>query len=137
MATNVVVAPTIRESDGLALSSRNVYLSVKERSAAPSIYRALTAVVRAIEAGETEPARALAAGREILEEPLAWDYLAIVDPVSFAPCDPIVRPCIVIAVARAGSVRLLDNIPVTSPSGIDPVLTPPHALPRGVRARPS
>jgi pantoate--beta-alanine ligase len=135
MATNVVVAPTMRESDGLALSSRNVYLGVKERSAAPSLYRALAAIARAVDDGEADLERALAVGRDLLEEPLAWDYLAIVHPETFAPCDPIVRPSIVVAVARAGNVRLLDNVPIRSASGVDPVLTPPHALPRGVRAR--
>jgi pantoate--beta-alanine ligase len=135
MATNVVVAPTEREPDGLARSSRNVYLSVEERSAAPSLYRAITAVARAVEAGETDPERALAAGRGLLAAPLVWDYLAIVDPATFVPCDPVVRPAVVVAVARVGAVRLLDNVSIPSLSGVDPIVTPPHELPRGVRAR--
>jgi pantoate--beta-alanine ligase len=134
MATNVVVVPTVREPDGLALSSRNVYLSPEERAAAPSLARALAAVASAVEAGETVPERALAAGRGLLLAPLVWDYLAIVDPQTFAACDPVVRPSVVIAVARAGAVRLLDNVTIPSPAGVDPVLTPPHELPRGVRA---
>ncbi len=135
MATNVVVAPTIREPDGLALSSRNVYLDAKERSAAPSIYRALTAVAKAIEDGETRIDAALAAGRDLLEAPLAWDYLAIVDPQTFAAATEARRPSVVIGVARAGAVRLLDNVPVPSPSGVDPILTPVHVLPRSARVR--
>jgi len=135
MATNVVVAPTYREADGLALSSRNVYLSAEERAAAPSIYRALRAIALAVEGGETVPERALAAGRGLLEPPLVWDYLAIVDPATFVACDPLVRSSVAIAVARAGSVRLLDNVTIPSAAGIDPVLTPAHELPRGARAR--
>ena len=135
MATNVVVVPTVREDDGLALSSRNAYLGVEERSAAPSLYRALAAVKRAVDDGETALERALAAGRGLLQEPLAWEYLSIVDPLAFAPCDPIVRPAVIVAVARAGSVRLLDNIPIPSAAGVDPIVTPVHELPRGIRAR--
>jgi hypothetical protein len=55
--------------------------------------------------------------------------------LSFAPCDPIVRPAVIVAVARAGSVRLLDNIPIPSAAGVDPIVTPVHELPRGIRAR--
>ena len=135
MATNVVVAPTIREPDGLARSSRNVYLSAEERSAAPSIYRALIAIKDAIEAGETDPERALAAGRALLAAPLAWDYLAIVDPHSFAARSSAdsLPSSVVIAVAHAGGVRLLDNLPIPSASGVDPVVTPLHELPRSAR----
>ena len=135
MPTNVVVVPTVRESDGLARSSRNVYLDAKERSAAPSIYRALTAIAAAIAAGETDPARALEAGRCLLAEPLVWDYLAIVDPLTFAECVPpaSLRSSVIVAVARAGAVRLHDNLPIPSADGVDPILTPPHELPRSAR----
>lgn len=124
MATNVVVAPTVRESDGLALSSRNVYLSAEQRAAAPSIYRALTTIAHAVENGVTDPARALATGASLLEPPLAWDYLAIVDPHTFVEVEVAERPSLVIGVAFAGSTRLLDNVPVPSLAGVDPILTP-------------
>jgi len=135
MATNVVVAPTVREADGLALSSRNVYLNAEERSAAASIYEAMRAVAAAVEAGETDPRRALAAGRKLLMEPLRWDYLALVDPFTFVEADPVRRPCIVLAAANAGAVRLLDNLPLPLPGGVDPLVTPPHELPRSARTR--
>lgn len=124
MATNVVVVPTVREASGLALSSRNVYLTAEQRAAAPSLHRALAAVARAVELGESDPARARAAGASLLEAPLVWDYLAIVDPVTFVETDAVARPSLVIGVAFAGSTRLLDNVPVPSAAGVDPVLTP-------------
>jgi len=135
MATNIVVAATVREADGLALSSRNRYLTPQQRAAAPSLYRALAAVASAIDAGECDPRRALAAGEALLEAPLEWDYLAIVDPETFAALDPVARPSLVIGVARAGSTRLLDNVPVASPDGLMPVLTAPRPLHRSADAR--
>jgi pantoate--beta-alanine ligase len=131
MATNVVVAPTVRESDGLALSSRNVYLTAEQRAAAPSLYRALKEIAAAILAGERDPERARAAGAALLEAPLTWDYLDVVDPFTFAPQSPVARPSLVVAVAKAGRTRLLDNVPVAGPDGVDPILTP---LPARVRA---
>jgi pantoate--beta-alanine ligase len=125
-ATNVVVAPTVREADGLALSSRNVYLKSDERRAAPSFHRALVAIGAALSAGETDAARALDAGRGVLEPPLVWEYLALVDPRSFAPYDVVRLPAIVVGVARAGTTRLLDNELVPDAAGVVPVLTPPR-----------
>jgi pantoate--beta-alanine ligase len=135
MATNAVVAPTLRDVDGLALSSRNVYLSATERLAAPSLFRALTSIADAIDRGETDTARVLASARALLEEPLVWDYLAVVDPETFVECDPLRRSAVAIGVARAGSVRLLDNVTIPSAAGVDPILTPPHDLPRAARIR--
>ena len=132
MATNVVVAPTVREADGLALSSRNVYLTPEQRAAAPSFSRALRAIGAALEGGERDAARALAAGRPLLEAPLAWDYLEIVDPATFLPLTTVVGAALVVGTVFAGTTRLLDNLPVAGPDGRDPVLTP--ARPRTVTA---
>ncbi|MBD5654849.1 MAG: pantoate--beta-alanine ligase [Candidatus Eremiobacteraeota bacterium] len=126
MATNVVVAPTLREADGLAFSSRNVYLTGEQRAAAPSIFRALSTIARAVANGVTDPARALATGEPLLEAPLFWDYLAIVDPHTFAEVTVAERPSLVLGVAFAGTTRLLDNVPIASAAGVDPVLTPPR-----------
>ena len=136
MATNVVVAPTVREGDGLAISSRNTYLSPAERAAAPSLYRALGAIVRAVEDGALDVATALAIGAALLEAPLVWDYLALVDPVSFVPLDRIVTPSLALGVARAGTTRLLDNVPIAGPGGVEPLVTPERAAsPMAERAR--
>jgi pantoate--beta-alanine ligase len=135
LATNVVVAPTVREPSGLALSSRNAYLTPEQREAAPSLHHALQAVAGAVARGESCTERALAAGRPLLEAPLAWDYLALVDPLTFIESESVARPSVVIGVAFAGATRLLDNVSVASPSGVDPVLTPPRprALSAGIR----
>jgi pantoate--beta-alanine ligase len=134
MPTNVVVVPTVREADGLALSSRNVYLSPAERSAAPSLHRALTAAAAALAAGATDVAQVVAAARGELAEPLAWDYFAVVDPQTFAPLERAERPALVIGVARAGKTRLIDNVTVPTAAGVDPIVTPPR--PPSARALP-
>jgi pantoate--beta-alanine ligase len=123
-ATNIVVAPTVREDDGLALSSRNVYLTPVQRAAAPSLYRAIRAVVDAVAAGERDPARACALGASLVEAPLVLEYLAIVDPQTFAPLTKAEGPAVVVAVAAAGATRLLDNASIPGPGGVDPVVTP-------------
>jgi pantoate--beta-alanine ligase len=124
MAESVIVAPTIREDDGLALSSRNVYLNDAERAAAPSLYVALRAIADAIEGGERERERALARGRALIEPPLRVEYLDIVDGRSFLTLAVPEAPCVVVGVVRAGRTRLLDNVPVSGPDGIDPIVTP-------------
>ena len=114
---------TVREADGLALSSRNAYLSPTQRAAAPSLHRALVTSGTALaSAGSVE--EALSAGRAALESPLAWEYLAFVDAVTFEPLDRTSGRGVVVAAVRAGSVRLIDNLSVAGPDGIDPLLTP-------------
>jgi pantoate--beta-alanine ligase len=126
-ATNIVVVPTERDWDGLALSSRNVYLDGAQRTAAPSLYRALLAVSAAIAAGERDPGAACAIGQAILAEPLRWDYLAIVDPQTFAPLAVATGPAVVVGVAFAGATRLLDNVTIPGAAGVDPIVTPLRA----------
>lgn len=108
----MLVVPTVREADGLALSSRNVYLDADQRAAAPSLFQALSAVVRAVRGGERDPDRALTAGRPLLRAPLVEDYLAIVDPTSFAPVARADEESLVIGAVYAGSTRLIDNVRV-------------------------
>jgi pantoate--beta-alanine ligase len=110
--TRMVVCDTIRESDGLALSSRNIYLTPEERAAAPSLYAALTAMCDAIKAGETSRERVMALGRAQLVAPAKEAYLDVVDPATFAPLDPVVRPCTVIGSVVLGATRIIDNIPI-------------------------
>jgi pantoate--beta-alanine ligase len=135
LPTNIVVAPTVRESDGLARSSRNVYLSPEQRAAAPSIYRSLRAVERAFESGVNDVARARALGMAVLEPPLEWDYFEIVDPASFEILTNAGGPALVVAVARAGATRLLDNLPIAGADGIDPIVTPERVPVRSSLAR--
>jgi len=109
--TEILVAPIVRDSDGLALSSRNVYLSVEEKGAALAIPRALAAAEAAVASGVRDPARILRAAREVLEaEPLLRvDYLEIVDPDEFVTVDTVEREVLLAAAVFAGATRLIDN----------------------------
>jgi pantoate--beta-alanine ligase len=107
----VVAHPTVREPDGLAMSSRNVHLSPTQRAAAPIIRRALLGA-RARHGGGERSAEALrAAMREILaEEPLAnLDYVSIADASTLEELDTVDRPALLSMAVRFGSTRLIDN----------------------------
>ena len=110
----IVVMPTVREPDGLALSSRNVYLTPDERRAAVSLSRALEAANRLFGEGERDAGRLQAALHEVLDaEPLAGvDYAEVVDPVTFTAPGTLA----VLAV-RFGPTRLIDNHPLGTPLG--------------------
>ncbi|MBI4000916.1 MAG: pantoate--beta-alanine ligase, partial [Nitrospira defluvii] len=94
----LIVHPTVRESDGLALSSRNVYLSAPHRQAAPVLYRALQAGAAAIRAGERRGAqiqRSMA--RVVAQEPLAIpEYLAVCDPLTLEPVSTLPRKAVLL-----------------------------------------
>lgn len=111
LPVEIVVGPIIRESDGLALSSRNVYLTPPERAAATVLRRALAAGRAAIDAGDHEATSVLAVMRAVVAaEPLAaLDYVDVVDPASFAPLDQVSSPTLLVIVAQVGKPRLLDN----------------------------
>ena len=107
------VAPTVRESDGLAMSSRNRYLSPADRQRALVLSRALRASVAAWEGGERDAGRILSAGRTELESapPDLVDYFALLDPDTLATLDEAVlaKPAILVVAARYGATRLIDN----------------------------
>jgi pantoate--beta-alanine ligase len=109
----LVVEPTVREPDGLALSSRNVYLDAEQRVAAPALHRALAAIVRAVREGERDRERAVARGRAELVPPLREAYLDVVDPATFAPAHDLDAPALAIGSVWAGTTRLIDNAEVT------------------------
>jgi pantoate--beta-alanine ligase len=112
--SEIVVCPIVREPDGLALSSRNQYLSPNERKAATVLYRALSRARGAIEEGERDSMRIVMAMRqELSEEPLgAPDYVEIVDADSFEPIMRLKRTCMVLLAVRFGATRLIDNMQV-------------------------
>jgi len=116
MPVEVVACPTRREADGLAMSSRNVYLSADERAAAPVLYRALRAGAAAIGAGERDPAAVRSLMAQIIEaEPLAGlDYTAVVDADSFTVPEPLAGNLRLLAAVRFGRARLIDNVGVTA-----------------------
>ena len=110
--TEVVMLPTVREADGLALSSRNAYLTPEERAAAPVLFRALSAVRDRFRAGQQRPADLETGCRRMIEaEPFvaAIDYVAVVNADTMAPWDGD-GPCLLAAAIRIGSVRLIDNV---------------------------
>ena len=115
----IVGCPIVRETDGLAMSSRNVYLSSTEREAATVISRALRAGAAMIEAGESDPSVIEAHMASIIEaEPLAaLDYAAVVNPESLLTPDRLVSGTTVrlLMVAQLGTPRLLDNLGVDVP----------------------
>jgi pantoate--beta-alanine ligase len=109
--TGVVVCPIVREADGLALSSRNVYLMGEDRRAAAALSRSLAAVRDEIAKGERDAGRLLAALRRVLtlEPRVALDYAEIVDNETLEPI-PILRgSCYVLIAAKVGVTRLIDN----------------------------
>ena len=111
--TEVVAVPTVRDADGLALSSRNMYLTTEDRRVALALSRALTAGVAA---GPHGPEAVRREARAILDtEPgLGLDYLALVDPATLAELAPdFAGPALLAVAARVGSTRLIDNVPMT------------------------
>ena len=107
--------PTIREPDGLALSSRNAYLTPEQRAAAPVVYRALRAAESLWQSGERNATPLQAAALAVLEsEPLvsAVDYVSIVDTNTMALLNTVAdgQPAMMAMAARLGSVRLIDNV---------------------------
>jgi pantoate--beta-alanine ligase len=115
--TEVIACPTVREPDGLALSSRNVHLSPEERAAAPVLRRALLAGRSAWERGERSADAIRAAMSETLaSEPLADpEYVSVADGRTLAELDTISGPTLLSLAVRFGSTRLIDNEPL----GID------------------
>jgi len=108
----IVVVPTIRESDGLALSSRNVYLSAEDRAQALGLSRALRDADRRWRGGERSAERLERAVRDTLRmyPGLTADYIAVCEPTAMAPVTDAVAGTIVALAARVGSTRLIDNI---------------------------
>lgn len=110
----IEVMPTVREEDGLALSSRNVYLNPEQRQAALCLSRSLNEAVSKIRLGERRTAPLMERMREIIDgEDLAkLDYIAIVDTDSLEPLKEIKKEALIALAVFFGSVRLIDNIMV-------------------------
>ena len=113
MGLEIVAVPTVREEDGLAMSSRNVYLTPNERLAAPVIYRALSRAVDSWRRGETRCDSLRAEMRAVLEsEPLvsSVDYVSIADAVTLEELTETVHQAMVSTAVRIGKARLIDNV---------------------------
>jgi pantoate--beta-alanine ligase len=116
LPTRVEAVPTVRDADGLALSSRNARLPAADRPRALALARALRAAADAAAAGERDAGALAAAGRaELRAAGVEPEYLAVVDPDSFAPLAALDGgPALVAVAARIGGVRLIDNTLVRS-----------------------
>jgi pantoate--beta-alanine ligase len=113
----IVACPTVRDADGLALSSRNARLSPADRERARAIPRAIEAVTRAGSRGERSVRRLQALGRAELDAPgLRIDYLAIVDGRTLEPLRAVQPDARILLAVEVGGVRLIDNAPVPLPS---------------------
>jgi pantoate--beta-alanine ligase len=108
----IVVCPIIREADGLAMSSRNIYLSPQERKSALALSRALNQIKTRFRSAERNAARLIDAGKQAIgEEPsVRLDYLEIVDPDTLESMAEITRPALAAVAAFVGSTRLIDNV---------------------------
>jgi pantoate--beta-alanine ligase len=108
---DVVAAETVREADGLAMSSRNAYLGPDERRAAGVLYKALSAAAAALAAGERRGDEVRRILREVLaSEPLARvEYAEVVDGATFRPLDVLRGPLVLPLAVRIGGTRLIDN----------------------------
>jgi len=117
LGVEIASVPTVRDPDGLAVSSRNAYLTAAGRATALALSRALQA---GRQAGESGPDAVLAAGQQVLDEaakadpPLVADYLALVEPDTFTPVKPgFAGDALLLTAARVGATRLIDNTPLT------------------------
>jgi pantoate--beta-alanine ligase len=112
MDIQIVVEPTTREKDGLAMSSRNAYLNPEQRKQAAVLHRALMRVQTLVDTGELDSAKLIAAGSEVMAEERGakLDYFEIVSPASLEPVDSVKGGALVAVAAWVGSTRLIDNV---------------------------
>lgn len=112
IATRIVPVATVREEDGLALSSRNAYLDKKQRAKAPLLHMTLLEASRSIRAGTGPPRAATAARRRLESAGFEVDYVAARHAETLAPVKSAGEPMRLLAAARLGKTRLIDNVPV-------------------------
>jgi pantoate--beta-alanine ligase len=115
LGIEIVAAPTVREGDGLALSSRNRRLSAEQRAVAAAIPRALSAAHHAVEDGARRVEDILSPARAILahDEAISVDYLAMADVDSLEPIERFESIAVILVAVFVGDVRLIDNIEIT------------------------
>ena len=112
LTVEIVACPIVREADGLAMSSRNVYLRPEERKRALVLHRSLLRVRELVDGGEHDAARLVAAGRGEIpnEESVRLDYFEIVDPDTLDAVADVSEGALVVVAAFVGSTRLIDNV---------------------------
>ncbi len=117
LGVKIVVRPTVREHNGLAMSSRNVYLSPDDRGRAATLYRSLRAGAEAIQRGIADGKTIQAVMHQAIKAELTMtiDYLAVCDPRTLEPISAVTARVVLLGAVRLGSVRLIDNLLVTVP----------------------
>jgi pantoate--beta-alanine ligase len=121
LPVRIVVCPIVREADGLARSSRNVYLSAEDRQAALVLPYSLKRAEEMLQAGEAEAQKLLEEMRKAFaaEPRVQLDYAAIVDPITLEPVSQVIPGSVALVAARLGAVRLIDNL-IFGPCGSTP-----------------
>jgi pantoate--beta-alanine ligase len=114
MDIQIVIEPTMREKDGLAMSSRNAYLNPEQRKQALVLHRALMRVQTAVDTGEVDSAKLVAIGKEVIAEEhgAKLDYLEIVNPDTLESVSTVDHGALVAVAAWVGATRLIDNLVV-------------------------
>ncbi|MFT4049055.1 MAG: pantoate--beta-alanine ligase [Solirubrobacterales bacterium] len=125
--TAVIACPTVREADGLALSSRNAYLTDSDRPRALALSKALRATEASIAAGETDVAKLRSVALEILSETDKVEYFELVDPDSLETLTRVDGPVLAVTAARVGATRLIDNLLLQAQPQQTHTPTPPVA----------
>lgn len=112
--TTIEVCPTVRDHDGLALSSRNAYLTTDERRRATALYASLQLAERMVAAGQRDPAAIKRAMERHFSEVggIQLDYIALVAAGTVTPVEVIDQPIVALVAARLGETRLIDNLPI-------------------------
>jgi len=119
MQVQIEVCPTVREPDGLAMSSRNALLSTEERERATALNRALQVAMGLVSAGESDAEAVVAAAiAELDASDVSTEYFRIVNGETLAPIKTIDGPALAVVAARVGSTRLIDNQPLTTAGGV-------------------
>lgn len=111
----IIGAPTVREPDGLAMSSRNAYLNPAERESAPCLYRAMTRAAQMVKEGVVDARKIIEKSAEFIEghAGMQIDYIAMVDPETLEDVTRIERPVQMALAVKAGKTRLIDNMLLT------------------------
>ena len=114
MDIQIVIEPTTREKDGLAMSSRNAYLNPEQRKQALVLHRALMRVLTAVDTGEVDSARLTAIGKEVIAEERGakLDYFEVVNPDTLEPVSTVKGGALIAVAAWVGATRLIDNLVV-------------------------
>ncbi len=113
MPVEIVGLPTVREADGLAVSSRNRYLTTEERQASPLLYQALQAGAQRVRRGATGPEAVAAVEQILAEQPLfTVQYVEAVHPETLQPAQWAGPPMVIAAAGLLGETRLIDNIKI-------------------------